>query len=502
MKSYSQYITLLLIAAIPLLIMADSPKKRIVPFGSPLNSAQSDFAPSFTGDGSIMVFNSRRGGRDQDIYISFFRDGTWGNPINLRVLNSPHHDETPFITADGKFIFFASDRDGSIAMPKDEQGRILISYDIYFSENINGHWSAPERLPGAVNTVNHERAPSLCLRTETLYYTSWPFGNVKNSRIMKADLVKGDFINVQELPPPVNTYNQDMAFVPNRDCSGFYFSSRRSGGYGGWDIYYVSLGNGVFGTPTNMGPEINSPQNEFFYTAFGKSIYLCSNRPGGPGDYDIVTLQEDRRILFQVRNKKTGEPLTATALLSHKKTVPPYDRPGKAAVEKKSDRSGKFSVDVHPLLKEFDIEINKEGFLPLFKSINPERAGSTEMLELTPIEKDASFEIHAIHFDYNSSNIRPESYRYLDQLARYLKKYKRFRFRIIGHTDLHGPEEYNRKLSLKRARAVKKYLVKKGLDPNRFEVEGAGESRPLVRKEGPGYDEQNRRTEFKLIGKE
>ncbi len=70
---------------------------------------------------------------------------------------------------------------------------------------------------------------------------------------------------------------------------------------------------------------------------------------------------------------------------------------------------------------------------------------------------------------------------------------------IVGHTDLHGTDEYNNQLSLKRADAVKNYLVEKGLDPKRFKIYGAGKTQPVVNQIGKGFDELNRRTEFKIL---
>ncbi|MCP4763249.1 MAG: OmpA family protein, partial [archaeon] len=81
----------------------------------------------------------------------------------------------------------------------------------------------------------------------------------------------------------------------------------------------------------------------------------------------------------------------------------------------------------------------------------------------------------------------------------YLSKNSELRFEIIGHTDLHGTEEFNDKLSLERAQAVKDYLAGRGLDEKRFIVKGAGESQPIVPKIGQEFDEKNRRTEFKLL---
>ena len=494
---------LILFLVLPISLLAKSTNKSLVSVDPPINTKWSDFAPSFTADGKTMFFNSRRKGDNQDLYISYFKGGRWTEPLNLKILNSTAHDETPFITPDGRFLFFSSDRKESIKLPRDSRGKAQNSYDIYWSKFEKGNWTPPERVPGDVNTVNHERAPSMCLETKILFYTSWPSGNIHQSRIMSAGLVNGSFINVQQLPPPINIDEQDMALVPDSNCSGFYFSSKRPGGFGGWDIYYIPLTDGAFGIPENAGMLINSPDNEFFYTQVRKTIYLCSNRPLGMGSYDIFSLKAMRKIIFSVRHIKTGEPLPATAELSYDRIFSSSGKSKRITIEKKTDEWGEFSISVDPYLEKLDITITEDGFLPFIKSVEPDKVeDAVQILSMIPLEKEASFDLHAIHFDFDSAKIREESYKYLDSFVRYLQQNRKLRFRIIGHTDLHGPVPYNMHLSLKRAQSVKEYLVKKGVDADRFEIEGAGESRPKVSGMGPGFDEQNRRTEFKLIGKD
>jgi outer membrane protein OmpA-like peptidoglycan-associated protein len=488
-----------LVCIIPILLIA-RPKglKPLEPF---LNTRASDFAPALTADGKTMYFNSRRGGTSQDLYVSTFVDGRWTEPVNLRELNSSAHDETPFITPDGSLILFSSDRESSLKMPMNILGNIENSYDLYRSRKIDGHWTAPERIPGEVNTIDHERAPSICLNTNTLYFTSWPYNDDTRPRIMKASLVNGQFTDVQILPAPFSTAYQDMALVPNSECTGFYFSSKRPDSIGGWDIYSIAFTNGAFGTPKNMGPAINSTDNEFFYSKGRQSIYLCSNRSNSKGRYDIYALKLERTLRFAVLNAKTKKPLTTTAVLSYEKYDAVSGTSKEVSVKKRSDPEGAFSIIIDPYLNELDISIKEKGFLPLMKTIHPEKIGDEVMiLAMTPLEKEASFDIHSIHFDFDSATIRQKSYRYLDSLASYLKENAKIRFSIIGHTDLHGPEHYNKKLSLKRARSVRDYLIDKGIAADRFEIEGAGESNPRIPKKGPPYDEQNRRTEFKVIG--
>jgi outer membrane protein OmpA-like peptidoglycan-associated protein len=95
--------------------------------------------------------------------------------------------------------------------------------------------------------------------------------------------------------------------------------------------------------------------------------------------------------------------------------------------------------------------------------------------------------------------IKPESFPYLDALSKFLEENENINLEIVGHTDLHGTDEYNKQLSLERAKAVEKYLVEKGLDSRRFTVSGVGKSQPVVNRIGEGFDELNRRTEFKIL---
>ena len=385
--------------------VSETPKN----LGKPFNSQQNDFAPTVSPDGSFMIFNSNRKAKYQDLFISHFIDGNWSDPEPLQELNSPYNDETPFLSADGKILIFSSDRDGSIEMPKDKNNQIRVSYDLYWSKFVEGKFLSPEPLPGTVNTMYHEKTPSLSFDGKTLYYSKWIFGKLNDSRLMKAEFVGGKFINPEPLPAPFNSGDQDLALIPAEDLNGFFFSSNRPGGLGMWDLYFISFKDKKFGTPVNLGDKINSKESEIYLTRADQRFFICSSREGGEGLFDIYSSY-------------------------------------------------------------------------VFK-------------------KDSNFETRAIHFDYDQFVIKSESFPYLDALSKFISTNVQVKLEIIGHTDLHGTDEYNYDLSRKRAGAVKNYLVEKGIQPARFKIIGAGKSQPVVDKIGTGYDELNRRTEFRIIGK-
>jgi hypothetical protein len=212
---------------------------KILNMRFPINSSGDDFSPSLTADGKTLLFNSKlKNEHSHNIYISKFKKKRWTTPEYFEILNSRYdNDETPYISPDGTIIVFSSDRRSIKDTVDYYSGKVRITYNIYFSRKIEGKWSKPEPVPGDVNTNDNERSPSLSPDKKTIYFTRWPFKNIRKSTIMRATLKNGIYTDVKVLPVPVNTGNYEIAFTPSHLRSGFYFASRRPKGFGGWDIY-------------------------------------------------------------------------------------------------------------------------------------------------------------------------------------------------------------------------------------------------------------------------
>lgn len=112
------------------------------------------------------------------------------------------------------------------------------------------------------------------------------------------------------------------------------------------------------------------------------------------------------------------------------------------------------------------------------------------------IMADGKYVTHGINFDYNSATIKPESMGIINNMYNLLEKYPDLAFRIEGHSDSDGSSDYNLELSAKRAAAVKSALIKKGIDSDRLQSAGLGESAPLNENITPEDKANNRRVEF------
>lgn len=107
--------------------------------------------------------------------------------------------------------------------------------------------------------------------------------------------------------------------------------------------------------------------------------------------------------------------------------------------------------------------------------------------------------LNKVHFDPGSSNLRPESYEDLAVVVDLLKNNPDIRIEIQGHTDNQGNPQKNLQLSQERAMAVKNYLIKKGIDGNRINAVGYGDTQPIAANDTEANRQKNRRIEYKVI---
>ena len=117
------------------------------------------------------------------------------------------------------------------------------------------------------------------------------------------------------------------------------------------------------------------------------------------------------------------------------------------------------------------------------------------------IEFDPSktFVLDNVEFEFGKSDLRPESYKTLDELVDYLQRKSTEKIEIGGHTDNIGTEARNQKLSENRAQSVVNYLIAKGIDKDRLTYKGYGSKEPIEENDTDVGRQKNRRTEVKIL---
>lgn len=510
----------------------------IVNIGREINSEWDDYAPVLNANEDIIIFTSRRkdGNMNQnvdldnkpfeDIFISRKVNGAWSRAENIGApVNTPYHDSNLAFSADGETLFIYKDDNGG---------------DIYYSDRQpNGTWSAPKPLPGIINSSYEEKSISISPDERTLYFSSNRPGGYGGLDIYKATKdAKGEWSNVKNLGPKINTeFDDDGPFI-DYDNKTLYFSSKGRKGMGGFDIFKSVFDEKTneWSEPENLGYPINTPDNDIYYvsTRDGKRAYYSSVREDGIGYDDIymITIPEQPvatikpevkpepeaepekkpepkpdvkpaqkfplRYVVRVVDASTGKPVNARTRLQGARD--------NIVVAGSSKEAGvtEFLINTEGA-KEYRLSVEQEGYAFVNQNVRLQGASEQERTEVRTVElrrltTGVVGVLRNIYFDFDKATFRTESYTELNKLERMMAENPNLKVEIAGHTDNIGTAAYNMQLSQRRAEAVKDYLVKKGIDPRRITAKGYGKTRPLAsnddEKEGR---ELNRRVEFRVI---
>jgi len=382
-----------------------------------------------------------------DIYYSEWVDGQW-TPIKSvsDKINLPTTWESqPSISADGKTLYFVSDRSGGYG-----------GYDIYRSvRHDNGEWGTPINLGPSINSSGNEKSPFIHPDGKTLYFSS----------------------------------------------DGWL-------GLGGYDIFYARLNDdGTWSTPVNIGYPINSPDDEvgFFVSTDGQKGYFASNKLKGVGGWDLYSFDlyekaKPGKVLFvsgTVKAESESEMANTRIELKNMETKKISEIPLDSI-------TGKY-VAVAPFNNDYIMTVKKEGYVYetryIAKVDSLYRMPAHLDLEIQHIELNKSYRINDIYFAFNSFDLSGESESILDLLIEFLEENPSIYIEIQGHTDNIGNDAENMKLSANRAKSVYNYLISKNIAPKRLTYKGYGKTVPVASNDTEEGRAKNRRTVFVIIRK-
>lgn len=427
--------------------------------GPSINVNMHEAALGISPDGETLLLYYEEGGGD--IYTASLDGGEWSEPIPLnRFVNHPQYRESSAcLSPDGKKLFFASNRPGGKG-----------GYDIYVCElGANGDWGRPSNLGSPINTRGDEEFPYLHTDGKTLYFSSNGHPTLGAHDIFSSTLEDHRWSSPVHLGYPINTRGYEGGFVLTADGTTGYFFSKRGSPPDNADLYEVN-----FATLKGSDPAAAADER----------------RPSGE-EKEIVT-----RLKGVVIDVENNAPLEATVRLVD-------NQQNRVISTVKAGPSGNFEV-VIPHAGNFGLMTAKPGYL--FNSMNftlPPFAKYQEIdthILMTRAKVGSKVVLKNIFFDLNQSALKPESLSELENIRTLLLENPQWRIQINGHTDNVGHPKTNMALSLKRAQSVVRYLIDKGIAPERLEARGFGSEKPLVSNDDENEGRQlNRRTEIEII---
>ncbi|MGD1841897.1 MAG: OmpA family protein [Thermonemataceae bacterium] len=304
----------------------------------------------------------------------------------------------------------------------------------------------------------------------------------------------------------LNTYADEISPFLAADNETLYFSSYGHPGYGSADIFVSKRLDDTWqnwSEPKNLGPSINTPYWDAYYTitAKGDYAYLVSSRSDkGYGGEDIyrVALGEALRpaatalVKGKVFNQATKAPIEAQIYYENLNT-------GKQLGKASSTTDLGYTIAL-PRGQNYGFRAEAAGFYPISENIRLDTLKSYQEKEvnlyLVPIEKGQTIRLNNLFFDVDKATLREESYPELNRLTQWLKSTPEAKIEITGHTDSQGTEAYNLTLSDNRAKTVSNYLQEQGVAASRLSYKGYGERKPVADNQSAAGRQRNRRVEF------
>lgn len=482
--------------------------------GPSVNTAADEYYPCITADEKTLLFtrlvSDERAwqGKQEDFYLSTKEGDKWSNAVPVQSINTVQNEGAPTLSADGITLIFTACETADGMWGGDRQG--VGSCDLFFSMKNGSGWTPAKNIGQGINTGSWESQPSYSTDGRTLYFVRGKRSaqGIREQDIFFSYLSKdGKWSAPEKVPGKINTPFEEESVMIHPDGNTLYFSSNGHPGMGGLDIYMSRRQpDGSWGTPINLGYPINTfeDENSLQVTANGKIALFASERKGGQGGLDLYQfdLHEKARP-----NQVTYVQGVISDKLSYKKLEAHFElidlETGKVVVESYSNQgNGEFLICI-PTGKDYALNVNKEAYLFHSENFSLKNYTSTQPyrldIQLQKLRAGASIVLNNVFFESNSYELLPASKVELNKLADLLKVNPDRKVEIGGHTDNVGKVDSNLLLSENRAKAVVDYLVKQGVAADKLSSKGYADTLPIADNATEAGRAKNRRTEFKII---
>ncbi|MBR6265622.1 MAG: OmpA family protein [Bacteroidales bacterium] len=419
------------------------------------------------------------------IYVSTKGKDRWGAPEELpESINMKKYSNTqPAVGIDSKrgdeILYFVSDR-------PDGKGGLDIWYSIHLSKK--NEWKAPKNCGNKINTAGDEVSPFYYNRNKTLYFSSdgWPGLGELDVFSSTGEMTK--WTVAQNLGSPINSGFDDLYYTTNSlNDEGFFTSNRQSEpqkstccddifSFKYVDKIYIGVDGSIYLLP-----------NEVVETVINGDEVESTVKKAS--DDSVQYIQGTTVSLFLIDDESGERYYIATDT---------------------TDENGRYFFDLQEN-HDYVLQYESSKIAPPERTISTKGMTYSDTLHLEDVGIDYLprdiFVIKNIYYDFDKSNLTEQAQKRITKtVLAIMKEYPQIIVEIGSHTDSKGTDNYNIKLSQRRAESVVNFLIRNGIDKNRLHAKGYGETMPIAPNEfedgtdNPVGRAKNRRTEFRVIG--
>ncbi len=446
------------------------------------------------------------------IYVSKFFNGRWSEPEKMpEPINNPKYSSTqPAIgtesAKDREVIYFVSDRPGG-------KGGLDIWYT-YFNKRKNTY-KTPKNAGSKINTVGDEMSPFYDMDTRTMYFSSTGHPGIGGFDIFRSTGEVNRWTEPENVGFPINSKADDTYYIISKDRERGFFVSNREGGVA---LKNPTCCDDIYGF--RWTEYIHIAVKGFVYESVVKqkidSVYNSTNFLEAADSLISDSLQTDNILAAKKQLVKIDTTTEEYKKMLDNANVMLYlleTEDGKEEMflikKMKARNAGKYIFTLeqgnnYRLVAECDGYFNNQADISTVDIIKSDTLEQPLRLKKIPMK---SIVLENIYYEFDKATLTPEAKITLDTtILVILKENPKLIVEISSHTDNKGNDNYNMKLSQKRAESVVNYLINAGIDRNRMIAKGYGETMPIAANTNPdGSDnpegrQKNRRTEFKVIG--
>lgn len=457
-----------------------------------LNSREADFAPTYSSEtyNSLIFTSTREGSKGKGIdewtnqsFSCLFqarmdRKNAWSTPELLDDqeqdgVNTEANEGAPAMTSDFSTLYFTRcpDEDGTTN-----------GCQIYTSRRTGRFWSKPELVPLGLDSTEAVGHPAISRDELVIYYSSNRTGGMGGKDIWVAfrESRSEPFGRPYNLGPIINTPGDEL-FPFLRADTMLYFASDGHPGMGGLDIFYTIPDTGRMWTiPVNLGIPVNSTADDFaiIFNPEGEQGFFSSNRSGKRSKEDIYSF-----IIPPVAFTLSGtvkDDRTLQFVPGARVDIVGSDGISMTA---RTAENGVYMFGKSQIMPNttYEMTVSKDEYFNSsgrVTTVGYEKSKDlTRDFILQPIPEEPIV-LPEILYDLAKWDLKPEYQDSLQGLITTLDENPTLIIELAAHTDARDTYERNDILSQRRAQSVVDYLVERGIDPDRLIAKGYGERVP------------------------
>ncbi len=479
-----------------------------------LNSTGASYAPAWLNNGTLLFTSTRpldTAAKTKEytnrVYQAAYSEGNLGSINKTELPQSKNIQQgVVSVTPDGNTIFLT--RWTVNANQK--------SAAIYSSSRKGEEWTDPEKLDESINVSGaNTQQPSVTADGKYLIYASDRSGGQGGYDLWYAELNDGKPGRPQNMGSTINTGMDEQAPFYHNASQSLIFSANGRVGMGGYDFYQSKGSFGSWSEPVNLGYPVNSVKDDIYMVSRGtasnvlEDVLLSSDREAACclELFFLKKIRPLKQISGRVVSCDPNKPLRGATV----SVIDPAT--GKVVFTNQLGEDGTYSFTLEDHLA-VQVKADADSFItnslqvPVPTDAEVEKYTYPELCLLpVPPQVNETFVIENVYYDFNKAELKIESYPALDEIVRMLNYYPAMMIEIGAHTDNIGSNDYNLKLSEARAKSVVDYLISKQIAPERLQSRGYGETVPIADNRTNGRDNpegraKNRRTEFKVLKNE